>query len=62
MKNKHAKNIEGLKRGTVEVYTEAELAQKFTEAGYEGPKRILDINYLMNNHPDGKTPISEAIY
>jgi NADH-quinone oxidoreductase subunit I len=35
---------------------------KFTRAYFEGPKKIIDVDYLMNNHPDGKTPISEAIY
>jgi len=35
---------------------------KFSRACYEGPKKILDIDYLMNNHPEGKTPLSEAIY
>lgn len=35
---------------------------KFTEAGYEGPKRILGIDYLMNNHPEGTSKVSEAIY
>jgi len=35
---------------------------KFSEAGYVGPKRILGINYLMNNHPEGASKISEAIY
>lgn len=35
---------------------------KFTEAGYEGPKRILDINYLLENHPQGVSKVSEAIY
>ncbi len=36
--------------------------QKFSESCYEGPVKILGIKYLMNNHPDGKSPISEAIY
>lgn len=35
---------------------------KFPEAGYEGPIHILDIDYLMNNHPEGRSKISEAIY
>ena len=35
---------------------------KFPEAGYEGPKHILDIDYLMNNHPEGVSKVSEAIY
>lgn len=35
---------------------------KITAAYYEGPVKILDIDYLLKNHPDGKSPISEAIY
>ena len=35
---------------------------KFAPAYFEGPKKIMDVDYLMNNHPDGKSPISEAIY
>ncbi|MDH3216662.1 MAG: 4Fe-4S binding protein [Candidatus Krumholzibacteria bacterium] len=35
---------------------------KFPEATYEGPKHIFNIDYLMNNHPEGKSKISEAIY
>ena len=35
---------------------------KFSEADYVGPKRILSIDYMMNNHPDGASKISEAIY
>ena len=35
---------------------------KITAAYYEGPVKILDIDYLMKNHPEGKSPISEAIY
>lgn len=35
---------------------------KFPEADYAGPIRILDIDYLMNNHPDGVSKVSEAIY
>ena len=35
---------------------------KITEAYYEGPVKILDINYLLQNHPSDKSPISEAIY
>lgn len=35
---------------------------KFPQASYEGPKRILDIDYLMNNHPGGVSKISEAIF
>ena len=35
---------------------------KITAAYYEGPVKILDIDYLLKNHPEGKSPISEAIY
>lgn len=35
---------------------------KITDAYFEGPVKILDIDYLMNNQPEGKSPISEAIY
>jgi hypothetical protein len=35
---------------------------KITAAYYEGPIKILDLDYLMKNHPEGKSPISEAIY
>ena len=35
---------------------------KFPQASYEGPIHILNIDYLMNNHPDGVSKISEAIY
>ncbi len=35
---------------------------KFSEACYEGPKYILNIDYLMNNHPKGMGKVSEAIY
>lgn len=35
---------------------------KFPEASYVGPIHIFDIDYLMNNHPDGASKISEAIY
>ncbi|MDH3197547.1 MAG: 4Fe-4S binding protein [Candidatus Krumholzibacteria bacterium] len=35
---------------------------KFTSACFEGPKKILDVDYLMNNHAEGKSPFSEAIY
>jgi NADH-quinone oxidoreductase subunit I len=35
---------------------------KFPEASYVGPVHILDIDYLMNNHPEGVSKISEAIY
>jgi NADH-quinone oxidoreductase subunit I len=36
--------------------------EKFSGACYEGPVKILDIEYLMKNHPQGKNPVSEAIY
>lgn len=35
---------------------------KFPEASYVGPKHILDIDYLMNNHPENVNKVSEAIY
>ena len=35
---------------------------KFSEACYEGPVKILGIDYLLQNHPQGKSKISEAIY
>jgi NADH-quinone oxidoreductase subunit I len=35
---------------------------KFSSASYEGPKHILNIDYLMNNHPAGVSKASEAIY
>jgi NADH-quinone oxidoreductase subunit I len=35
---------------------------KFAEASYQGPVKILDIDYLLNNHPTEKSKISEAIY
>ncbi len=35
---------------------------KFSEACYEGPKYILNIEYLMNNHPEGVSKVSEAMY
>ena len=35
---------------------------KITAAYFEGPVKILDISYLMKNHPEGKSPISDAIY
>jgi NADH-quinone oxidoreductase subunit I len=35
---------------------------KITAAYYEGPVKILDIDYLLHNHPEGKSPISDAIY
>lgn len=34
---------------------------KITAAYFEGPVKMLDIDYLLNNHLD-KSPISEAIY
>jgi NADH-quinone oxidoreductase subunit I len=37
-------------------------SQKFTRAVYEGPKYILDINYLLSNHPENKSAVSEGIY
>jgi NADH-quinone oxidoreductase subunit I len=36
--------------------------EKFVEAVYQGPKYVLDINYLLKNHPEGKPAISEGIY
>jgi hypothetical protein len=36
--------------------------RKFPEASYEGPRLIQDIDYLMNNHPEGVSKISEALY
>ena len=36
--------------------------RKFPEAGYNGPIQIFDIEYLMNNHPEGISKVSEAIY
>ena len=35
---------------------------KITSAYFEGPVKILDIDYLMNNHPDGVSKTSAAIY
>ena len=35
---------------------------KFSSAGFDGPVWILDIDYLMNNHPEGVSKISEAFY
>jgi len=35
---------------------------KIPQACYEGPVKMYDIDYLMNNHPEGKSPISDAIY
>jgi hypothetical protein len=35
---------------------------KFPEAGYDGPILIFNIDYLMNNHPEGVSKVSEAIY
>ncbi|MBI4720659.1 MAG: 4Fe-4S dicluster domain-containing protein [Chitinivibrionia bacterium] len=37
-------------------------SQKFVGAVYEGPSRILDIDYLLNNHPEHKSKVSERIY
>ncbi len=35
---------------------------KFTAAYFEGPVKILDIDYLLHNHPESKSPVSDAIY
>jgi NADH-quinone oxidoreductase subunit I len=35
---------------------------KFPESSYEGPVHMLDIDYLMNNHPEGMSKLSEAVY
>ncbi len=35
---------------------------KFTETGYQGPRRILDIDYLLKNHPENVSKVSTAIY
>jgi NADH-quinone oxidoreductase subunit I len=35
---------------------------KITDAYFEGPVKILDLDYLLHNHPEGKSPLSEAIY
>jgi hypothetical protein len=35
---------------------------KITDAYFEGPIKILDLDYLMKNQPEGKNPISDAIY
>jgi NADH-quinone oxidoreductase subunit I len=35
---------------------------KITDAYFEGPVKILDIDHLLHNHPDGKSPVSDAIY
>ena len=35
---------------------------KFSPACYEGPVKILDIDYLLANHPADKSKVSEAIY
>lgn len=35
---------------------------KITSAYFEGPVKILDIDHLLHNHPEGKSPLSEAIY
>jgi hypothetical protein len=34
---------------------------KITASYFEGPVKILDLDYLMDNH-QGKNPVSEAIY
>jgi hypothetical protein len=36
--------------------------RKFSSASFDGPIRILNIDYLMSNHPDGVSKVSEAIY
>ena len=36
--------------------------RKFPEASYEGPRLIQNIDYLMNNHTEGVSKISEALY
>jgi ferredoxin len=36
--------------------------RKFPESVLEGPRYIQDINYLMINHTEGVSKISEAIY
>jgi NADH-quinone oxidoreductase subunit I len=35
---------------------------KITEAYFEGPVKILDLDYLLKNHPADKSPVSDAIY
>ena len=35
---------------------------KITSAYFEGPIKILDIDHLLQNHPEGKSPVSDAIY
>ncbi|HET6348838.1 MAG TPA: NADH-quinone oxidoreductase subunit I [Candidatus Krumholzibacteria bacterium] len=35
---------------------------KITAAYFEGPVKILNIDYLLHNHPEGKSPVSDAIY
>ena len=35
---------------------------KFSPAYYEGPVKILNIDYLLQNHPADKSKISDAIY
>jgi hypothetical protein len=35
---------------------------KFSSACYEGPVKILNMDYLMDNHPEGKSKVSDAIY
>jgi len=34
--------------------------QKIDMAGYTREGFVLDINYLLNNHPEGKSPFSIA--
>jgi NADH-quinone oxidoreductase subunit I len=36
--------------------------RKVPEAVFEGPRYVQDLDYLMNNHPEGASKISEAIY
>lgn len=36
--------------------------RKFPESVFSGPAYIQDIDYLMNNHPEGVSKVSEAIY
>ncbi len=35
---------------------------KITAAYFEGPKKILPLEYLLQNHPEDKSPVSDAIY
>ena len=35
---------------------------KYENATLDGPKLIYDLKHLMNNHPEGKSKISEALY